>query len=79
MPIIFQNLLTYYKDIRIMMANIVRQERGNLSSMREVAELAGVSVSTVAAVINENKFVSPERKRRIEMAILQTGYRKRRA
>ena len=61
------------------MANIVRQERGNLSSMREVAELAGVSVSTVAAVINENKFVSPERKRRIEMAILQTGYRKRRA
>lgn len=50
-----------------------------MSSMREVAELAGVSVSTVAAVINENKFVSPERKRRIEMAILQTGYRKRRA
>lgn len=47
-----------------------------MSSMRDVARLAGVSVSTVASVINGNKYVSEDLKRRIEAAIMQTGYRK---
>lgn len=47
-----------------------------LSNMRDVAKLAGVSVSTVAAVINNNKHVSEDLRRRIETAVIQTGYRK---
>lgn len=47
-----------------------------MSSMRDVARLAGVSVSTVAAVINDNKYVSEDLKKRIENAIMQTDYRK---
>ena len=47
-----------------------------MSNMREVAKLAGVSVSTVSAVINDNKNVSGELRRKIEAAIVQTGYRK---
>lgn len=53
-----------------------KKEDNGLSSMRDVARIAGVSVSTVAAVINETKFVSEDLKRRIETAIVQTGYRK---
>ena len=48
-----------------------------MSNMRDVAQRAGVSVSTVAAVINENKYVSEQLRIRIEDAIRQTGYRKR--
>ncbi len=37
--------------------------------MRDVARLAGVSTSTVSAVVNGNVFVSPERKIRVEKAM----------
>lgn len=47
--------------------------------MRDIAALAGVSVSTVAAAINGNKYVSPALKARIDSAALQCGYRKRRS
>jgi LacI family transcriptional regulator len=43
-------------------------------TIRDVAELADVSVATVSAVINRNKYVSPELKRRVEQAIDQLGY-----
>ena len=52
------------------------QKDDTMSNMREVAKLAGVSVSTVSAVINDNKNVSGELRRKIEAAIVQTGYRK---
>ncbi|NIV33830.1 MAG: substrate-binding domain-containing protein [Anaerolineae bacterium] len=45
-------------------------------TIRDVAELADVSVATVSAVINRNKYVSPELKRRVERAIDQLGYRR---
>lgn len=47
-----------------------------MSTMRDVARLAGVSVSTVAAVINGTKPVSAALKQKIEAAIAECGYQK---
>jgi LacI family transcriptional regulator len=44
------------------------------SSMREVARLAGVSVSTVANVVSRPSIVAPETRRRVEEAIAGVGY-----
>jgi LacI family transcriptional regulator len=43
-------------------------------TIREVAKLAGVSTATVSAVINQNKYVSPELQQRVKQAIDQLGY-----
>lgn len=43
-------------------------------TMRDVARLAGVSTSTVSAVVNGNVFVSPERKGRVEKAMAALDY-----
>lgn len=46
-----------------------------MAGMRDVAKLAGVSLSTVSIVINgDDKFVSPEIRQRVEDAINVTGY-----
>jgi LacI family transcriptional regulator len=47
------------------------QRRGG---MREVARVAGVSVSTVANVLSRPSIVAPETRRRVEQAILGVGY-----
>lgn len=44
------------------------------SSMREVARVAGVSVSTVANVLSRPSIVAPETRRRVEQAIDGVGY-----
>lgn len=44
-------------------------------TIHEVARLADVSTATVSAVINENKYVSPELEQRVRQAIEQLGYR----
>lgn len=46
-----------------------------MTTTRDVASLAGVSVATVSAVINGNKFVSPDLVCRVEKAIAALGYR----
>jgi LacI family transcriptional regulator len=43
--------------------------------MRDVARLAGVSVSTVSAVVNNKGIVSPELTARVQQAIDATGFR----
>ncbi len=43
-------------------------------TMRDVARLAGVSTSTVSAVINENVVVSPDRKKRVLDAMVALDY-----
>lgn len=46
-----------------------------MAGMREVAKLAEVSLSTVSIILNgKDKYVSPEIRRRVENAILETGY-----
>jgi len=45
-----------------------------MASMRDVANTANVSVSTVSAVLSGKKYVSPLLKMRVENAIRQTGY-----
>lgn len=44
-------------------------------TLKDVAALAGVSVSTVSRVINNNVPVEPETKRKVEAAIQKLGYR----
>lgn len=44
------------------------------TSMREVARLAGVSVSTVANVLNRPRVVAEETRRRVEDAMVGLGY-----
>ncbi|HTQ98194.1 MAG TPA: LacI family DNA-binding transcriptional regulator, partial [Candidatus Acidoferrum sp.] len=43
-------------------------------TMRDVARLAGVSTSTVSAVINESVVVSPKRKERVLAAMSALDY-----
>jgi LacI family transcriptional regulator len=43
-------------------------------TMRDVAELAGVSITTVSHVVNSTRSVAPETRARVEDAIERTGY-----
>ncbi|MGB0111927.1 MAG: LacI family DNA-binding transcriptional regulator, partial [Ilumatobacteraceae bacterium] len=46
------------------------------ATMREVAELAGVSISTVSFVVNNTKPISGETRMRVEAAMDQLGFRR---
>ncbi|MFI9815661.1 LacI family DNA-binding transcriptional regulator [Saccharothrix variisporea] len=46
-----------------------------MATLKDVAELAGVSVKTVSNVVNGHAFVKPENRRRVEEALAATGYR----
>ncbi len=46
------------------------------TTMREVAEAAGVSIATVSYVVNNTKPVTPETRRRIEQAMVDLGFRR---
>lgn len=45
-----------------------------MANLREVANIANVSVSTVHAVLSGKKYVSPLLKKRVENALVQSGY-----
>jgi LacI family transcriptional regulator len=45
-----------------------------MTTMRHVAELAGVSAKTVSRVINNDRYVSDDVRRRVEGAISELGY-----
>lgn len=44
-------------------------------SIRDVAKAAGVSSSTVSRVLNNNDYISADKRKRVEAAIRQLGYR----
>jgi DNA-binding LacI/PurR family transcriptional regulator len=46
------------------------------TTMRDVAEAAGVSIATVSFVVNNSKPVAPETRRRIEEAMLRLDFRR---
>ena len=46
-----------------------------MATMKEIADLAGVSVATVSHVLSGKKNVGPARRRRVEQAIEKTNYR----
>jgi DNA-binding LacI/PurR family transcriptional regulator len=46
-----------------------------VATLKDVADLAGVSVKTVSNVVNGYGFVKPENRRRVEDAVATTGYR----
>jgi LacI family transcriptional regulator len=48
--------------------------KNNSYTMRDVARLAGVSVSTVSAVVNNKDIVSPELTKRVQQAIETMGF-----
>ncbi len=58
-----------------MAANISGTRRSTRPTMVQVAELAGVSIFTVSAVINGTSPVSDALRARVEAAIEQSGYR----
>ncbi len=45
-----------------------------MTTIKEVAQLAGVSISTVSHVINDTRFVSSDRRARVERAMREVGY-----
>jgi len=47
-----------------------------MATIREVAELAGVSIATVSRALNEPELVSAETRSRVEKAVSRTGYAK---
>ncbi|AKU15659.1 LacI family transcriptional regulator [Luteipulveratus mongoliensis] len=46
-----------------------------VATLKDVAELAGVSVKTVSNVVNGYEFVREDNRRKVEAALEQTGYR----
>ena len=44
-------------------------------NIKDVAKMAGVSISTISRVINNSAYVSPEIKEKIEKILAETGYR----
>jgi LacI family transcriptional regulator/LacI family sucrose operon transcriptional repressor len=44
-------------------------------NIKDVAKMAGVSISTISRVINNSAFVSPDVKQRVEKILEETGYR----
>lgn len=46
-----------------------------MATLKDVADIAGVSVKTVSNVVNGHAFVRPENRRRVEDALSATGYR----
>nr|WP_042179712.1 LacI family DNA-binding transcriptional regulator [Kibdelosporangium sp. MJ126-NF4]CEL13985.1 Ribose operon repressor [Kibdelosporangium sp. MJ126-NF4]CTQ88353.1 Ribose operon repressor [Kibdelosporangium sp. MJ126-NF4] len=46
-----------------------------MATLKDVAELAGVSVKTVSNVVNGYSFVKPENERRVREALAATGYK----
>ncbi len=44
-------------------------------NIKDVAKMAGVSISTISRVINKSAYVSPEIKEKIEKILAETGYR----
>jgi LacI family transcriptional regulator len=62
--------VTYGAELRI----VTSQEDERMSTMRQVAERAGVSAKTVSRVINNDKYVSADVRRRVEQAVADLGY-----
>src|SRR6187431_659768 len=50
--------------------------RAMATTMREVANAAGVSIATVSFVVNNSKRVAPETRERIERAMTELGFRR---
>jgi DNA-binding LacI/PurR family transcriptional regulator len=46
-----------------------------IMNIKDIAKMAGVSISTVSRVINGTAYVSPETKERVEEILKDTGYR----
>ena len=44
-------------------------------NIKDIARMAGVSISTISRVINKSAYVSPEITERIERILDETGYR----
>ena len=44
------------------------------ATIKEVAELAGVSIATVSHIINRTRYVSPELVEKVEKIMIETGY-----
>lgn len=57
-----------------MAVNSISRDSSRKTTIRDVAERAGVSVATVSAVVNHSRFVSPELSERVSEAIRELNY-----
>ena len=46
-------------------------------TIKDIADMAGVSIATVSHVINRTRYVSPDLVKKIENIIIETGYHKK--
>ena len=46
-------------------------------TIKDIADMAGVSIATVSHVINRTRYVSPDLVEKIENIIIETGYHKK--
>ena len=58
------------------------KRRGNIImakkvTIKDIADMAGVSIATVSHVINRTRYVSPDLVEKIENIIIETGYQKK--
>jgi len=53
----------------------MRKRENKSPTMKDVAKLAGVSISTVSHVINKTRYVEPETREKVYQAIKTLGYR----
>lgn len=53
----------------------LRPSRRRPPTLRDVAELAGVSIKTVSNVVNDYPYVSPPTRRKVQAAVERVGYR----
>ncbi len=53
----------------------MRKKENKSPTMKDVAKLAGVSISTVSHVINKTRYVEPETREKVYQAIKTLGYR----
>ena len=49
--------------------------KGHMANIREVAQKAGVSITTVSHVVNQTRFVAPETEQRVRQSMQELNYR----
>ncbi len=64
-----------YENVTTLRKEKIGKQREEVLTIKDIAKMAGVSVSTVSRVINDSGYVKEEKKDLIKRIIAETGYR----